>query len=92
MRLGAGVGFIFSRSHPQSQATSWRPSANVPGGMLEPPIANFGVKGIRTAAGRIRAWPDVLAAADLRERHGWRAVPYDVRSLPRRGGRPHGEG
>jgi hypothetical protein len=34
--------------------------------MLEPPIRNFGVKGIRTAAERIRAWPKVLSAEMLR--------------------------
>jgi len=35
-------------------------------GMLEPPIANFGVKGIRTAAKRALKWPDVMDADALR--------------------------
>lgn len=34
--------------------------------MLDPPIRNLGVKGIRTAAERIRAWPEVLSERELR--------------------------
>lgn len=34
--------------------------------MLQPPIRNFGVKGIRTAAERIQTWPDVLDPEGLR--------------------------
>lgn len=34
--------------------------------MLEPPISNFGVKGIQKTAGRLPKWPDVLAPEELR--------------------------
>jgi len=34
--------------------------------MLEPPISNFGVKGIRKAAKQIQKWPDILDANALR--------------------------
>jgi len=35
-------------------------------GMLEPPISNMGVRGIRKAAQRVQKWPDVLSEKDLR--------------------------
>jgi hypothetical protein len=35
-------------------------------GMLRPPIANLGVKGIRTAAERIVEWPRIMSEDDLR--------------------------
>jgi hypothetical protein len=35
-------------------------------GMLAPPIANLGVKGIRKAAQRIRGWPKILGEESLR--------------------------
>jgi len=35
-------------------------------GMLEPPISNFGVKGIRKAAQRLLKWPDVMDEDALR--------------------------
>ena len=35
-------------------------------GMLRPPIANLGVKGIRTAAERIVKWPEIMSEEDLR--------------------------
>jgi hypothetical protein len=34
--------------------------------MLEPPISNIGVKGIRKAASMLRKWPDKLAADEVR--------------------------
>jgi hypothetical protein len=34
--------------------------------MLEPPISNIGVKGIRKAAAMVRTWPDKLNADELR--------------------------
>jgi len=48
-------------------------------GMLEPPIANIGVKGIRTAAGRIQAWPAILPEDDLRETCANTALMIDAR-------------
>jgi len=35
-------------------------------GMLRPPIANLGVKGIRTAAERTVKWPEIMSEEDLR--------------------------
>jgi hypothetical protein len=35
-------------------------------GMLRPPIANLGVKGIRTAAARVRLWPKLMDKERLR--------------------------
>jgi hypothetical protein len=35
-------------------------------GMLRPPIANLGVKGIRTAAARVRLWPKLMDKEQLR--------------------------
>ncbi len=35
--------------------------------MLEPPIANFGVKGIRTAAARMAKWPEALGEEATRQ-------------------------
>jgi len=35
-------------------------------GMLEPPISNFGVKGIRKAAKRVLKWPDQMDEEELR--------------------------
>lgn len=34
--------------------------------MLEPPITNFGIQGIRKAAKRILKWPETMSARDLR--------------------------
>ena len=38
--------------------------------MLEPPIANIGVKGIRTAAERVRLWPRTMSDDKLRQACG----------------------
>ena len=75
----AWYAFDFSRAHPpepQDILEAIRESAR---GMLEPPIANLGVKGIRTAAARIRAWPDVLGQDDLRETCATTAIMIDAR-------------
>jgi hypothetical protein len=75
----AWYAFDFSRSHPPEPGEILAAIRECAAGMLEPPIANFGVKGIRTAAERIRAWPDVLAAADLRETCINTAIMIDAR-------------
>jgi len=35
-------------------------------GMLEPPIANIGIQGIRKAAGRVAKWPETMKVQELR--------------------------
>ncbi len=46
--------------------------------MLQPPIANVGVKGIRTAARRVGAWAILLDEADLRQTclEAWIMIDY----------------
>ncbi len=47
--------------------------------MLDPPIANFGVKGIYKAAQRIRSWPKALNEQELRETCINTAIMIDAR-------------
>jgi hypothetical protein len=62
----AWYGFDFEGRNPPEPAEMWRAIRQCAEGMLAPPIANFGVRGIRKAAGRIQEWPKVLYEADLR--------------------------
>jgi hypothetical protein len=48
-------------------------------GMLEPPIKNFGIKGIHKAAQQIRQWHKVLSEKDLRETCINTAIMIDAR-------------
>lgn len=48
-------------------------------GMLQPPISNMGVKGVRKAAKRIRAWPEVLEEKELRDTCMNTAIMIDAR-------------
>ena len=75
----AWYAFDFSRSHPPEPGDILAAVRECARAMLEPPIANFGVKGIRTAAGRIRAWADVLGEDDLRETCANTAIMIDAR-------------
>ena len=58
--------FDFSAVRPPSSATVVDSIGEVCHGMLAPPIANFGVKGIRKAIRETAKWPDVLDADALR--------------------------
>ena len=49
-------------------------------GMLEPPITNLGVKGIRKAAQRIRKWPEAMEAEELRAACINACIMIDARS------------
>jgi hypothetical protein len=71
--------FAFSRSHPPEPGEILQAIRECARGMLEPPIANFGVKGIRKAAERVRAWPDLLGEDDLRATCANTAVMIDAR-------------
>ena len=75
----AWYAFDFSRSHSPEAGDILEAIRESARGMLEPPIANLGVKGIRTAAGRIRAWPDLLGEDDLRETCATTAIMIDAR-------------
>ncbi len=58
--------FDFSGYHPPTKEDVLLSIQEVAIGMLEPPISNFGVKGIRKAAKRILKWPDILNEVALR--------------------------
>jgi hypothetical protein len=75
----AWYAFDFSRSHPPEPGDILAAIGECAKGMLEPPIANIGVKGIRTAAGRIHAWPDLLGEEELRETCATTAIMIDAR-------------
>lgn len=52
--------FDFSAVHPPQPDEVRQAIREVVSGMLEPPITNLGVKGIRKAAQRVLKWPQVL--------------------------------
>jgi hypothetical protein len=56
----------FAEARPPRPEEVWEAIGDVTTGMLEPPIANVGVKGIRTAAERTLRWPEVMDDAALR--------------------------
>jgi len=58
--------FNFSHKRPSTQGEVKQAILEVTTGMLRPPIANLGVKGIRTAAERILNWPNIMNEDDLR--------------------------
>jgi len=58
--------FDFSHKRPPTRNEVTQAIREVTAGMLKPPIANLGVKGIRTAADRILKWPKVMKEDDLR--------------------------
>jgi hypothetical protein len=58
--------FNFSHKRPSTQGEVKQAILEVTTGMLRPPIANLGVKGIRTAAERILKWPNIMNEDDLR--------------------------
>jgi len=58
--------FDFSGKREPTPAEVRAAIAEQAAGMLEPPISNFGVKGIRKAAKRAPKWPDVMDEDTLR--------------------------
>jgi hypothetical protein len=58
--------FDFSAQRPTTPEEVRQAIHEVATGMLEPPIANFGVEGIRTAARRTLQWPQQLSENQLR--------------------------
>lgn len=58
--------FDFTDKRPLQPAEIWMAIREVSTGMLHPPIANLGAKGIHTAAKRIHEWPKMMNEAELR--------------------------
>jgi hypothetical protein len=58
--------FDFSHKRQPTPGEVRQAIAEQVGAMLEPPISNVGVKGIRKAAGRVPKWPDSMDADELR--------------------------
>jgi hypothetical protein len=58
--------FDFSQKRPPTAAEIWQAIGQQASLMLEPPISNIGVKGIRKTAERMTKWPDLLSEKDLR--------------------------
>lgn len=59
--------FNFTHKRPPTQGEVKQAVLEVTTGMLRPPIANLGVKGMRTAAERILNWPKIMNEEGLRE-------------------------
>lgn len=59
-------GFDFSGAHPPEPDEICQAILECAHGMLEPPISNLGVRGVRKASQRIREWPGILSEQDIR--------------------------
>ncbi|MEW6716195.1 MAG: BtrH N-terminal domain-containing protein [Chloroflexota bacterium] len=58
--------FDFSGMHPPEADDVWQAIHEVVVGMMEPPITNIGVKGIRKAARSTLKWPETMNEKELR--------------------------
>ncbi|MHB1135144.1 MAG: BtrH N-terminal domain-containing protein [Chloroflexota bacterium] len=58
--------FDFAKQRPPAAAEVWAAIAEALHGLLQPPIANLGVKGIAKAAQAIVAWPGAMTDEELR--------------------------
>lgn len=58
--------YDFGEAHPPRAEDILQSMREVCAGMLEPPITNLGVQGIRKAAQRARKWPESMSADELR--------------------------
>jgi hypothetical protein len=58
--------FDFSGFRPPTSADVWAAIEDALATMLDPPISNLGVRGIRKAAKRIRKWPSIMDDEQLR--------------------------
>lgn len=59
--------FDFAERHAPEPAEVLAAIREVLAGLLRPPIANLGVKGIRKAAESLKQWPQIMGEGDLRE-------------------------
>ena len=71
--------FEFDEGHPPEPVELRKAIHECAAGMLEPPISNFGVKGINKAAQRIKQWPQILSESELRETCISTAIMIDAR-------------
>ncbi len=71
--------FNFDGGHPVEPEEIRQAIHECAVGMLEPPISNFGVRGIHKAAQRIRQWPKVLSESELRDTCINTAIMIDAR-------------
>ncbi|MDM8008495.1 MAG: BtrH N-terminal domain-containing protein [Phycisphaerae bacterium] len=58
--------FDFRRKHPPSRKEVWQAIQECATGMLEPPISNLGVPGIRKAGTRVAQWATLMQPEPLR--------------------------
>lgn len=58
--------FDFSQKRPPQPEEVWQAVGEVATSMLEPPITNLGVKGIRKAVKRTLKWPEIMSEEELR--------------------------
>ncbi len=58
--------FDFTHAHPPDRTALYEAIDQTAHAMLHPPIKNMGVAGIRTAATRVRHWPELFDAQTLR--------------------------
>ena len=58
--------FDFSNARPVEPVGAWEAIADAADGMLNPPISNIGVKGIRKAARETAKWPKIMDEEALR--------------------------
>jgi hypothetical protein len=58
--------FDFSHKRPPTPKEVEQAISEVTKGMHKPPIANLGVRGIRTASERILKWPKIMSEDELR--------------------------
>jgi len=58
--------FDFSAAHPPAKKDVREAIAQCAGDMINPPIQNLGLAGIRTAAARVKQWPVILDKKQLR--------------------------
>jgi len=71
--------FDFQGAHPPVEAAVRQAVRQCAQAMLQPPISNFGVKGIRKAAMQVRTWADLFDAEELRSTCSNAAIMIDAR-------------
>jgi len=58
--------YDFSVAHPPKPEGILLAIREVSTGMIDPPVSNFGVKGIRKTANRVLKWPEIMENDELR--------------------------
>jgi hypothetical protein len=71
--------FDFSHNHPPQAEEVHQAIQDCVRGMLEAPIANIGIKGIRKTGRRLLEWPKVLSEKELRDACINTAIMIDAR-------------